>query len=58
MLQKPGVKNLEWYLTSQINMYMGFGKAYSTQFELVLNMMNGPIALQFHIILMIYCIML
>ena len=36
---------------------MVFGKFYSTQVGLVLNMMNGSISLHFHIILMIYYIL-
>ena len=40
-LQKPGVKTFEWYPRSQISINMGFGKVYSTQIGLVMNMMNG-----------------
>ena len=51
----PGVKTLEWDKRSKIMINMGFGKVFPTQVGLVLNMMNGSISLQFHIILMLYC---
>ena len=38
---------------SQRRVNMGFGEGYSTQVGLIMNMMNGSISLQFHIIVMI-----
>ena len=35
--QKPGVKTLKWDPMSQIRVNMGFGKGYSTQVGLIMN---------------------
>ena len=47
------MKTLELSPRSQRSINMGFVKVYLTQLGLVLNMMNGLISLQFHIILVI-----
>ena len=48
--QKPGVKTLKWAPMSQIRVNMGFGKSYSTQVGLIMNIKNDLRSLQFHIV--------
>ena len=45
-----GVKILKWAPTSKRRVNMGFGKGYSTQVGLIMNMINGSISLHFHIV--------
>ena len=44
------MKTLEWDPMSQISVNMGFGKGYSTQVGLIMNIINGLRSLQFHIV--------
>ena len=48
--QKPGTKTLKWAPMSQRRVYLGFGKGYSTQVGLIMNIINGLRSLQFHIV--------
>ena len=48
--QKPGVKTLKWAPMIQRRFNLGFGKGYSTQVGLIMNMINGSRSLQFHIV--------
>ena len=48
--QKLGVKTLKWDPMSQKRVNMGFGKGYSTQVGLIMNIVNGLRSLQFHIV--------
>ena len=48
--QNPGVKTLKWYPMIQRRVNMGFGKGYSTQVGLIMNIINGLRSLQFHIV--------
>ena len=48
--QKPGVKTLKWAPMSQRRVNMGFGKGYSTQVGLIMNIKNDLRSLQFHIV--------
>ena len=48
--QNPGVKTLKWAPMSQRRVNMGFGKGYSTQFGLIMNIKNDLRSLQFHIV--------
>ena len=48
--QKPGMKTLKWAPMSQRRVNMGFGKGYSTQVGLVVNIKNDLRSLQFHIV--------
>ena len=48
--QKPGVKTLKWSPMSKRRVNMGFGKGYSTQVVLIMNIKNDLRSLQFHIV--------
>ena len=48
--QKPGTKTLKRAPMSQIRVNVGFGKVYSTQVGLIMNIINGLRSLQFHIV--------
>ena len=48
--QKLGVKTLKWAPMIQRRVNMGFGKGYSTQVGLIMNIKNDLISLQFHIV--------
>ena len=48
--QKPEVKNLKWAPMSQIRVNMGFGKCYSTQVGLIMNIKNDLRSLQIYIV--------
>ena len=47
---KPGVKTLKRAPMSQRRVHMGFGKGYSTQVGLIMNIKNDLRSLQFHIV--------
>ena len=47
--QKSGVKTLKRASTSQIRVNKGFGKGYSKQVGLIMNIKNDLRSLQFHI---------
>ena len=48
--QKPGVKTLKWTPMSQRIVNMVFGKGYSSQVDLIMNIKNDLRSLQFHIV--------
>ena len=48
--QKPVVKTLKWDTMSQRRVNMDFGKGYSTQVGLIMNITNDLRSLQFHIV--------
>ena len=48
--QKPGVKTLKMAPASQRRVNMGFGKGYSKQVGLIMNIKNDLRSLQFHIV--------
>ena len=48
--QKPGMKTIKWAPMSQRRVNMGFGKGYSTQVGLIMNIINSLRSLQLHIV--------
>ena len=58
-LQNPGVNITKWDPRSRRGVNMGFSKMNSTQVRLVLNLLNGSISPQYHVVLddMLYTVM-
>ena len=48
--KKTGVKTLKWDPMSQRRVNKGFGKGYSKQVGLIMNIKNDLRSLQFHIV--------